>query len=172
MLAASDQPGLPDSGALENLEQYPAIQASHGRVEFAPLFACIECFAVFRNDNQLLEHGKNTGHRPYGCDCGKTFSRLYTLTRHLSSKSVASVTSRLGAKHSCPLCTKYDGENGFIRRDHLRQHLRVFHKLDDKGIELVNDRADRMAAAEAVNNAMRAVPQQIPMPHIDQAQNM
>ncbi|KAI1739469.1 hypothetical protein F4680DRAFT_421684 [Xylaria scruposa] len=150
-----DHPGQPDPGALENLEEYPAVPTSHGRLEFLPPFACIVCFEVFRNDNQLLEHGRNAGHRPYSCNCGRTYSRLYALTRHLSSRSVASVTGSVGAKHSCPLCTKYDGESGFNRRDHLRQHLRVFHKLDKKGMESIMDSIGRSAPApaEAVNDA-------------------
>ncbi|KAI1747559.1 hypothetical protein F4782DRAFT_535319 [Xylaria castorea] len=166
LFRVSDQPALPGSDILENLEEYSA-QASHGRVELFDPSTCFECFVAFQNDSKLSKHGKDEGHRPYACLCGKTFSRLYTLTRHLSSRSAASVTSSVGAKHPCPLCTKYDGEKAFNRRDHLLQHLRVLHKIEDKGVSFVNGRADRMALApaEAVNNAVGAVPQGIPMPH-------
>ncbi|KAI0186055.1 hypothetical protein EV127DRAFT_484565 [Xylaria flabelliformis] len=164
LFQASDRPDLPNSGALENLEQYPAIQASHGRVELFAPFVCIECAAVFQTNDKLWKHGKDVGHRPYGCDCGETFSKLSSVKRHLSSRKVASVTSSVGPRHPCPLCTKYDGENGFNRRDHLRQHLRVFHKLDNKGMESIMGPTGRraVAPAEAVSNAAGAVTHNIP----------
>ncbi|KAI8946847.1 hypothetical protein F4801DRAFT_596050 [Xylaria longipes] len=142
----------------ETLEAYPAVQAEHGIVDLFTPFACFECFAAFRNNTELFKHGKDTGHRPYACYCGKTFSRLYTVTRHLGSRAAASGTSSVGAKHSCPFCTKYDGDKGFNRRDHLLQHLRVLHKIDEKGIAFVNGRAGRTALtpAEAVNNVADA----------------
>ncbi|KAI0864493.1 hypothetical protein F4860DRAFT_529115 [Xylaria cubensis] len=33
--------------------------------------------------------------------------------------------------HPCAECPTYQGKNGFKRKDHLVQHLRVFHKWDD-----------------------------------------
>ncbi|TRX88198.1 hypothetical protein FHL15_010887 [Xylaria flabelliformis] len=164
LLQAFDEPGLPNSGALENPEEYPVIQASHGKVEFFLPFTCFGCLRVFRNNSKLLDHGKAADHHPYACFCGKTFSRLFSVTRHLSSREVASVAGSAGPRHPCPLCTKYDGEYGFNRRDHLRQHLRVFHKLDNKGMESIMGPTGRraVAPAEAVSNAAGAVAHNIP----------
>ncbi|KAI0183184.1 hypothetical protein EV127DRAFT_321280, partial [Xylaria flabelliformis] len=33
--------------------------------------------------------------------------------------------------YPCAECTTYQGRNGFKRKDHLVQHLRVFHRWDD-----------------------------------------
>ncbi|KAI0547603.1 hypothetical protein F4679DRAFT_586270 [Xylaria curta] len=153
------QPGSSRQSSSLVVEHYSATPVLHGRVELTHQFACIECYAVFQNNNQLWEHGKSTGHRPYSCDCGKTYSKLYALTRHLS------VTNGVGAKYSCPLCTKYDGENGFNRRDHLQQHLRELHKLDKKGMEFIMNYIgpSALAPAEAVNDAADAVMQNNPM---------
>ncbi|KAK0633956.1 hypothetical protein B0T14DRAFT_508093 [Immersiella caudata] len=53
------------------------------------------------------------------CRCGKHYSRADALNRHLSN-----------VKFKCTYqnCNAGSG-NGFRRRDHLRQHLEVFHKL-------------------------------------------
>ncbi|KAI0477965.1 hypothetical protein F4859DRAFT_478279 [Xylaria cf. heliscus] len=113
-----------------------------------------------------MKHGKDENHRPYACYCGQKFSRLSTITRHLSSRAVKSVMGIVGAGYSCPLCTKYDGENGFNRRDHLRQHLETLHKVESKGIEFLLGRPGHTAPtpAEAVNNAADAVAQNVLLP--------
>ncbi|KAI0550636.1 hypothetical protein F4679DRAFT_199891 [Xylaria curta] len=123
---------------LENPEENSAVQPSHGRVKLDP-YVCVECFAAFESDSQLLKHGRDEGHRPYGCLCGNLFSRLSTIKRHLNSKAAASTTSSVVTKHTCPLCPEDGGEKSFNGHDHLLQHLRVFHKLSDKGIEYIID---------------------------------
>ncbi|KAI0430376.1 hypothetical protein F5Y09DRAFT_307999 [Xylaria sp. FL1042] len=129
--------------------------------------ACFVCSSTFRNDTELLKHGKDTNHQPYACYCGKTFSRLSTITRHLGSRAAASVTSDASAKYSCPVCTKYDGEKAFGRRDHLLQHLRGHHKFDQKGVAFINASIGRRAPARAVGNTPGAEAQNVPVPQID-----
>ncbi|RYP47366.1 hypothetical protein DL769_011318 [Monosporascus sp. CRB-8-3] len=34
----------------------------------------------------------------------------------------------------CPLCDKHDGDKGFTRRDHLLQHLKRYHRVNEKGL--------------------------------------
>ncbi|KAI1313206.1 hypothetical protein F5Y03DRAFT_338402 [Xylaria venustula] len=64
---------------------------------------------------------------PFRCQCGKEFTRLYTLERHIGDSK-----KHLVPKYPCPHeCTAYHGKNGFRRKDHLVQHLRFFHKYKD-----------------------------------------
>ncbi|KAI1741809.1 hypothetical protein F4680DRAFT_415172 [Xylaria scruposa] len=64
---------------------------------------------------------------PFMCHCGQHFTRLGSLERHVRNK-----TKQLDRDlHPCTECTAHRGKNGFKRKDHLIQHLRVFHKWDD-----------------------------------------
>ncbi|RYP78449.1 hypothetical protein DL771_000634 [Monosporascus sp. 5C6A] len=154
---------------LEVPEEPPPVQAAHGRVGHLTPFACVKCFTTFRDNSELLKHGKDTDHHPYACHCGKDFSRLDSLKRHLKSRAAGSETCKWKAKHSCPFCTKYDGEKGFDRRDHLLQHLRGRHHFEENGIAFMKVRAGRKAPApaQAVSNAAGAVAQNAPVPRID-----
>ncbi|KAK4453876.1 hypothetical protein QBC34DRAFT_393624 [Podospora aff. communis PSN243] len=77
------------------------------------------------------------------CLCGKTFSRKDALSRHIRSASLRSTrftTETSGAReknYACHLCDKFQGVNGFKRRDHLRQHLGVkgYHKLNKEAVD-------------------------------------
>ncbi|TRX94379.1 hypothetical protein FHL15_004846 [Xylaria flabelliformis] len=67
---------------------------------------------------------------PFVCHCGQNFTRLSSLERHIQNN-----TKQLQLDlHPCAECTTYQGRNGFKRKDHLVQHLRVFHKWDDDQI--------------------------------------
>ncbi|KAI3335757.1 hypothetical protein F4824DRAFT_489379 [Ustulina deusta] len=77
---------------------------------------------------------------PFKCHCGKEFARLYTLERHIQS-----ARKHVVPEHPCHECTAYQGKNGFRRKDHLVQHLRVFHKYDhDQLAALFRPRRTRM----------------------------
>ncbi|RYP03044.1 hypothetical protein DL764_005423 [Monosporascus ibericus] len=140
-----------------------------GRVGHLTPFAFVKCFTAFWNNSELLRHGKDTDHHPYACHGGKDFSRLDSLKRHLNSRAAGSETCKSKAKHSCTFCTKYDGEKGFDRRDHLLQHLRGRHHFEENGIAFMKVRAGRTATApaQAVSNAVDAVAQNVPVPPID-----
>ncbi|KAH7397711.1 hypothetical protein BKA64DRAFT_45338 [Cadophora sp. MPI-SDFR-AT-0126] len=62
--------------------------------------------------------------RPFICDirgCSHTYKRIHELRRHKRT--------HLGVKpHACqyPLCNR-SGRNGFVRKDHLKQHMRQVH---------------------------------------------
>ncbi|KAI1318282.1 hypothetical protein F5Y16DRAFT_392082 [Xylariaceae sp. FL0255] len=88
----------------------------------------MECAKPCSNDADLRKHGQQEGHRPYGCLCGSRFGRLDVLTRHIKSK----INSN--PEHPCPHCDRYQGSRAFQRYDHLVQHLRTFHKLDQEAI--------------------------------------
>ncbi|KAI1659463.1 hypothetical protein F4813DRAFT_353055 [Daldinia decipiens] len=87
---------------------------------------CVDstCYKTFGTNEQLRKHGEKEGHNAYGCICGTTFTRLDALNRHISSKS------RNAAQYLCEYCYAYQGENAFSRRDHLTQHLKVYHRID------------------------------------------
>ncbi|KAJ2981338.1 hypothetical protein NUW58_g6712 [Xylaria curta] len=80
---------------------------------------CVACLTHCRNNDALRKHGDREGHHPYGCVCGDTFNRLDVLQRHIASGN--NVNS-----FSCSLC---ENARAFSRPDHLRQHLRTYHKI-------------------------------------------
>ncbi|KAM7208529.1 hypothetical protein V8F20_001210 [Naviculisporaceae sp. PSN 640] len=80
------------------------------------------------------------------CLCGKKFSRKDSLTRHIRTASRRRHTEVLlvttdapelshPGQNACTLCNKYRGARSFLRRDHLRQHLRGYHKMDKEAID-------------------------------------
>ncbi|GAW14799.1 hypothetical protein ANO14919_042020 [Xylariales sp. No.14919] len=81
---------------------------------------CIYCHLRFPDNAALRKHGEKESHRPYGCVCGDTFSRLDVLKRHISSKNKVN-------EFFCPLCER----DAFFRGDHLIQHLKTFHKIPE-----------------------------------------
>ncbi|KAI0479963.1 hypothetical protein F4859DRAFT_477902 [Xylaria cf. heliscus] len=62
---------------------------------------------------------------PPVCHCGTNFTRLSSLERHVQSN-----TGQLSPNYPCPECSTYQGKNGFVRKDHLKQHLRGVHQWD------------------------------------------
>lgn len=92
-------------------------------------------FSADASETQEVWHAPLTpnGKAPFICVCdgNKTFTRLDTLRRHIKSKNGE------GKRLPCPLCEKYDDPRGFLRREHLVQHLRREHKVGNKGVELL-----------------------------------
>ncbi|KAI1335278.1 hypothetical protein F5Y15DRAFT_255594 [Xylariaceae sp. FL0016] len=67
--------------------------------------------------------------KPFKCKCNKQFSRLPSLRRHIES-----FDSSL-PQWPCEDCAAHQGKDAFRRKDHLVQHLRVFHKLDQTDLD-------------------------------------
>ncbi|KAI0599222.1 hypothetical protein F4775DRAFT_551974 [Biscogniauxia sp. FL1348] len=96
-----------------------------------------ECGLEFNCEWDLIEHRRSPharGHciadqNPFKCKCSHEFTRLFTLERHIKSfeKSMP--------EHPCDECDTYRGEKGFSRKEHLVQHLRVFHKYSPAQLE-------------------------------------
>ncbi|KAH8819389.1 hypothetical protein F5884DRAFT_825944 [Xylogone sp. PMI_703] len=86
---------------------------------------CNECGESFLHDNSLADHAKATSHAPYLCHCGAAFSRLDVLMRHIRTFDPAT------ARFPCTYCTRFSGPNAFSRKDHLANHLRNYHKIED-----------------------------------------
>lgn len=85
---------------------------------------CSTCSLQFSTQTALDVHAKQSQHLPYTCQCLQKFSRMDCLVRHIQNFEPVST-------FPCPYCTKYDGKNAFSRRDHLAQHLRRVHKIED-----------------------------------------
>jgi hypothetical protein len=84
--------------------------------------SCQACGLAFLTKAAVNQHAKQTQHSPYRCHCGKTFSRIDVLSRHVQ-------TFQSSSRFPCPHCEKFAGIKGFARRDHLIQHLRVYHRI-------------------------------------------
>lgn len=90
--------------------------AHHSRVESDLPHTCTACSASFPNNYQLEQHATKNKHKAYFCTCGKAFTKLTALKRHVEESTQA-------REHQCPLCDKE-----FKRPGHVEQHLRLIHK--------------------------------------------
>ncbi|KAK5637368.1 hypothetical protein RRF57_013080 [Xylaria bambusicola] len=82
------------------------------------------------HDHKHASHAKQhfalSTSRPFKCDCGQEFTKLCSMKRHIQGFEKSS-----DPRFPCPECTKYQGKDGFRRKDHLVQHYRTFHNYDD-----------------------------------------
>ncbi|KAI0471571.1 hypothetical protein GGR56DRAFT_80147 [Xylariaceae sp. FL0804] len=91
------------------------------------------CDLEFSSESLLRDHEglpHAPGHsvvaqRPFKCRCDLQFAKLFTLTRHIKT-SQPSIS-----EYPCERCEAYQGPGAFKRKDHLTQHLRGFHSLDE-----------------------------------------
>ncbi|TPX18611.1 uncharacterized protein E0L32_002468 [Thyridium curvatum] len=122
---------------------------------------CIACGAGFDNNHQLAQHGTAEGHHPYACICRRTFGRLDSLRRHVNSLS-----SNSG--YECDYCSKHDGNNAFARLDNLKQHLKAYHRFEDKFLDTIRQRGARQISvqAETPSQASAAWPMVSPNPPV------
>ena len=92
-----------------------------------------------KNTESLAEHARSSGHTIIQCNyegCGKGFNRQDTFLRHMAiHKTVSQI------RFPCNLCKKYRGKQGFKRRDHLIQHLRNLHTVNDKDLSSRSSRS-------------------------------
>ena len=91
------------------------------------------------------EHGIALNTKPT-CLCGRTFARMDSLKRHIKNfnhprdtnqgavTERGSLTTQSGGPFHCTFCDRHP--NGFVRRDHLRQHLGSgYHKMGKGAID-------------------------------------
>ncbi|CCD55159.1 similar to transcription factor Zn, C2H2 [Botrytis cinerea T4] len=103
------------------------LKTCHGGTKLA----CHQCEELFGDTANLDIHASNRGHSAYICrypDCESIAGRFSDLIRHQAchKKDVP--------RHPCPHCRTYRGNNGFKRKDHLRQHIRNYHKIESNHI--------------------------------------
>lgn len=71
----------------------------------------------------------DTGHVAYKCpSCDSTFSRRDVMLRHGLQHSAPTT------KYSCKHCKKWRAPNGFKRQDHLIQHMRNYHHIENEAL--------------------------------------
>ena len=101
----------------------PANHDDHERVKPAVPSACMECGQSFRTQWQLDQHCNHEAHAGFMCKCGKGYTRLDVLGRHLKAYQPDL------RKYTCSLCNSHSGGKSFTRKDHLTQHIRGYHHI-------------------------------------------
>ncbi|KAH7160614.1 hypothetical protein EDB81DRAFT_755255 [Dactylonectria macrodidyma] len=111
---------------LHDANPHPALASmlEHAPVSTGATNECIECGETFNLKSDLDFHGSDERHSPFACTCGSRFSRRDVLVRHLKTKNNAR------PQHPCPFCKRHRGKSAFHRKDHLKQHVDEYHKID------------------------------------------
>ncbi|MCJ1316490.1 hypothetical protein MMC15_001811, partial [Xylographa vitiligo] len=108
-----------------------AENADHGPAESTSGSVCHECGVDFGVTSSLDCHAWEVMHEVRRCKCGKGFTRIGDLARHLQN------FQRGSAKFPCTHCRRHRGDKSFKRKDHLTQHLRNYHHIDVQEREIV-----------------------------------
>ncbi|KAF2432776.1 hypothetical protein EJ08DRAFT_585166, partial [Tothia fuscella] len=58
-----------------------------------------------------------------------------------------------GPRYPCPHCRKYRGRASFKRKDHLRQHVRSYHHIQDDNVDTTRGVSCRHIGCEAYRPA-------------------
>lgn len=96
----------------------------HEAIQPGTVRACLQCNTSFKSISDLGQHATKLQHGAFRCKCGQPFKRIDSLGRHL-------IKYQPGARqYSCQLCDRYEGEKAFTREDNLKQHLRVYHRVN------------------------------------------
>lgn len=95
----------------------------HGPIQTPEPNSCQECTQSFPTNVALERHARFLHHNSFKCKCGKPYARLDNLKRHWDQTP----------KFPCPHCNWYTGANAFAREDHLTQHLRTNHRINNSG---------------------------------------
>lgn len=135
---------LRDQGATNQTTSTTNISIPHSRLDVLDEHTCAvkDCHRVFKYGNQLQQHVKITGHKAFRCQCGKGYTKLCSLTRHIKEKVEK-------PQYQCPLliprlCDRFD-----LRRiSHLKNHLLKFHeKTPEEVVAILRPlRKDKRAA--------------------------
>lgn len=95
--------------------------ANHVRARHQEFLQCQECYETFQVMEHLNQHAQQTKHRAFRCQsCDTTCTRLDDLRRHDRRHQVDA------PQFPCRLCP----QKSFGRQDHLTQHMRNWHRVD------------------------------------------
>ncbi|KUI59457.1 Nutrient and stress factor 1 [Cytospora mali] len=117
--------------------------------------------ATFQTSNKLEKHAHDEKHQAFRCACGKGYTRLSTLDRHIKE----ALEPR---RYECPCCDY----PLFIRLGHVEQHLRSVHQVSKKAAiealltpqQAVSGKGSRRRKAAGVMAAPAAPPSSAPLP--------
>jgi hypothetical protein len=144
----------PTDGSLQSTDtSATAISPPHFRADSHREIMCNECSEHFPHKSALDNHAKQTTHGAYACSCGVTFTRLDVLDRHIQTFNPKTF-------YPCTYCSKFSGLRAFTRRDHLTQHLRGYHKIENSTESIT----DPQLLLESTRNAKRSC---LSCPHED-----
>lgn len=94
--------------------------------------ACSGCDHPVGSTSDCAGHTSRISQTPWIClepECGKSYSRRDTFTRHRNAHKVDS--------HPCKICSREKKQKSFKRKDHLREHVRKCHSgKGDNGIDI------------------------------------
>lgn len=110
----------------------------HLRLWFDDQPTCAEkdCRRVFNNQSKLQQHADNASHSAFQCLCGKAYTKLWSLTRHIKEEVEK-------PRFECPVndfliyYIRYPCQRTFARISHLETHLRKIHKKTPDEIEAI-----------------------------------
>lgn len=128
----------------------PASFFEHTRLEGPTANTCLVCNVSFQTNAGLEGHAKDSHHSAYLCACDTAFSRLYTLERHINSKT--------GSGYHCELC----GDRTLPRIDKLYDHLRDGHKVSQTVLDQHREKA--LGRARKLSRSIKPAPAPTPVP--------
>ncbi|KUJ23274.1 uncharacterized protein LY89DRAFT_177754 [Mollisia scopiformis] len=91
-------------------------------------FRCNKCQIGFDTPTKLDQHCSSSNHAGYHCpypNCNSECGQSRDLQKHQL------IHKKTTARYPCNHCRAYRGMNGFKRKDHLRQHIRKYHRIED-----------------------------------------
>ncbi|ROW07433.1 hypothetical protein VMCG_03732 [Cytospora schulzeri] len=80
------------------------------------------CHTRVRASSGLEENGRSERHRPFLCTCGKSYTRLFSLNRHLKKVTEPQ-------QYQCPWC---ENPSVYTCKEDVEAHLRSIHQVCKK----------------------------------------
>lgn len=85
---------------------------------------CLQCNDPFQSTSELGRHASEVQHDAFRCKCGQPVKRRGSPERHRVKYEP------IAPQYPCQLCNRYKGKKAFTREETLKEHLRVFHRVN------------------------------------------